>query len=67
MAMVERRLIPARAVYHLVWAPACQDLISGCHAGVGVIGFGGAPLAAPSIATLSSRSSTGMGGVVHLL
>ena len=35
-----------------VWAPAGQDLISGGHAGLGVIGLCGAPLSAPSLVTL---------------
>ena len=54
LAVAEHKLIPSiprsvrhqlrRAGHHSVWAPACQDKIAGCHAGVGVISLGGAPL-----------------------
>ena len=83
LAVAEHRLIPARArsIGHQlrkagrqsVWALACQDQISGCHAVVGVIRLHGAPLSAPSLVTLSSGSGdmratipSGDGGVVHL-
>ena len=38
-----------------VWAPACQDRISGGHAGVGVISSRAAPLSAPSLVTSEFR------------
>ena len=58
LAVAEHRLIPSRAwsichqlrraVHHSVWAPACQDQVAGGHAGVGVVGLGGASLSLPS-------------------
>ena len=88
LAVAEHRLIPARvrsvghqlrvAGFQSVWAPACQDLVAGGHAGVGVVSLGGAPLAAPSLVTSEFREfyrlgramrvtlPTGRGGVVHL-
>ena len=62
LAVVEHRLIPARArsVTNAlkvtsgvvsVWAPACQDSIPGGHAGVGVISLKGAPITLPSFYT----------------
>ena len=81
-------LIPARARSvghqlrkagcHSVWAPACQDQISGGHAGVGVIRFHDASFAASSLVTpgfeehsrlgraMRVTLPTGEGGVVHL-
>ena len=86
--VAEHRLIPARArsIGHQlrkadrqsVWALACQDPLSGGHAGVGVISLGGAPLSAPSLVTPEFREffrlgramrvvlPAGDGGVVHL-
>ena len=88
LAVAEHRLIPARvrsvrhqlrvAGFRSVWDPACQDLVAGGHAGVGVVSLGGAPLAAPSLVTSEFRESyrlgramrvtfpTGRGEVVHL-
>ena len=62
LAVVEHRLIPARArsvanslkstAGHVsVWAPACQDSIPGGHAGVGVVSLKGAPLTLPTFST----------------
>ena len=61
LAVAELRLIPSRAWsvchqlrkagHHSIWAPACQDKIAGCHAGVGVISLGGSPLSLPSFVT----------------
>ena len=58
LTVAEHRLIPARAGYighqlrsvdrQSVWAPACQEQISG---GVGVIGLCGALLSASSLVT----------------
>ena len=66
------------AGFQSVWAPACQDMVAGGHAGVGVVSLGSAPLAAPSSVTSEFREfyplgrtmrvtlPTGRGGVVHL-
>ena len=53
LAIAEHRLVPARArtvttqLRHArrssVWAPSCQDVTPGGHAGVGVISLHGAP------------------------
>ena len=61
---------------HSVWAPACQDQLSGGHACVGVISLGGVPLSAPSLITTQEFFRLGRtmrivlpsgdGGVVHL-
>ena len=61
LAVAEHRLIPsgARSIGHLlrraghqsVWAPRFHDQVAGGHAGVGVVSFGGAPLALPTFAT----------------
>ena len=54
LAVAEHRLVPARARavttqlrqarLSSVWAPSCQDVTPGGHAGVGVISLHGAPL-----------------------
>ena len=62
LAIVEHRLIPARARfitnglqvksgYASVWPPACQDFILGGHAGVGVVSLQVAPVSLPSFCT----------------
>ena len=61
LAIAEHRLIPSRARsvcrqlrragHHSVWAPACQDLVAGGHAAVGVVSLAGAPLTLPSFVT----------------
>ena len=88
MDVAEHRFIPAtvRSVGHQlrkagcqsVWAPACQDQISGGHAGVGVVSFCGSLQTAPTFVTPQFREffrlgralrvtlPTGEGGVVHL-
>ena len=88
LAVAEHRLIPSRARsvchqlrkagHHSVWAPACQDLVAGGHAGVGVVSLGGAPLSLPSFVTpqfqeffrlgrvLRTTLPTAQGGVVYL-
>ena len=53
LAIAEHRLVPARARTvntqlrqarrSSVWAPSCQDVTPGGHAGVGVISLHGAP------------------------
>ena len=61
LAVVEHRLIPARARSGCnrlrtkglasIWAPACQDSFHVGNAGVGVVSLRGAPVALPSFAT----------------
>ena len=61
LAVVEHRLIPARARSECdrlrrkglasIWAPACQDSSHVGNAGVGVVSLRGAPVALPSFAT----------------
>ena len=84
LAVAEHRLVPARArtvttqLRSSVWAPSCQDVTPGGHAGVGVISLHGA---SPSLPTLLGSSfkeffrigramrvilPLGDGGVVHL-
>ena len=59
LAIAEHRLVPARARTvttqlrqarrSSVWAPSCQDVSPGGHAGVGVISLHGAPLSLPTL------------------
>ena len=59
LAIAEHRLVPARARAvttqlrqarrSSVWAPSCQDVTPGGHAGVGVISLHGAPLSLPTL------------------
>ena len=75
LAEAEHRLIPAgvrsvchqlrRAGHHSVWSLACQDLVAGGHAGVGVVSLGGAPLAAPSLVTSEFREFYRLGRAPH--
>ena len=58
LAVAEHRLVPARARNvttqlrktrrSSVWAPSCQDVTPGDHAGVGVISLHGASLSLPT-------------------
>ena len=74
--VAEHRLIPARvrsvghqlrkADCHSVRAPACQDQISGGHAGVGVISLCGAPLTAPTIVTPEFREFFRLGRALRV-
>ena len=88
LAVAEHRLIPARARNvttqlrkarrSSVWAPSCQDVTPGGHAGVGVISLHGAPLSLPTLFDPSFKEffrigramrvvlPLGNGGVVHL-
>ena len=50
------------AGFQSVWAPACQDHISGGHAGVGVVSLCGASLSAPSLVTPEFRKFFRLGG-----
>ena len=64
---LQHRLVPARARnvttqlrkarLSSVWAPSCQDVTPGGHAGVGVISLHGAPLLFPHFSIPLSRSS----------
>ena len=59
LAVAEHRLVPARARTvttqlrqarrSSVWAPSCQDVTPGGHAGVGVISLHGASLSLPTL------------------
>ena len=59
LAVAEHRLIPARARNvttqlrkvrrSSVWAPSCQDVTPGGHAGVGVVSLHGASLSLPTL------------------
>ena len=88
LAIAEHRLVPARARTvttqlrqarrSSVWAPSCQDVTPGGHAGVGVISLHGAPLSLPTLFDPSFKEffrigramrvvlPLGNGGVVHL-
>ena len=86
LAVAEHRLIPARARNvttqlrkvrrSSVWAPSCQVVTPGGHAGVGVISLHGAPLALPTLFDPSFKEFFRIGraivlplvngGVVHL-
>ena len=88
LAIAEHRLVPARARAvttqlrqarrSSVWAPSCQDVTPGGHAGVGVISLHGAPLSLPTLLDSSFKEFfrigramrvillLGDGGVVHL-
>ena len=83
LAVAEHRLIPARARNvttqlrkvrrSSVWAPSCQDVTPGGHAGVGVISLHGATLSLPSFKEFFRIGRAmrvvlplGNGGVVHL-
>ena len=74
LAVAEHRLIPARARSvstqlrqarrSSVWAPSCQDVTPGGHAGVGVISLHGAPLSLGR--AMRVVLPLGNGGIVHL-
>ena len=88
LAVAEHRLVPGRARTvttqlrqarrSSVWAPSCQDVTPGGHAGVGVISLHGAPLSLPTLLDSSFKEffrigramrvilPLGNGGVVHL-
>ena len=88
LAIAEHRLVPARARTvttqlrqarrSSVWAPSCQDVTPGGHAGFGVISLHGAPLSLPTLFDPSFKEffrigramrvvlPLGNGGVVHL-
>ena len=76
LPVAEHRLIPARvrsvghqlrkADCHSVCSPACQDQISGGHAGVGVISLCGAPLTAPTIVTPEFREFFRLGRALRV-
>ena len=83
LAIAEHRLVPARARTvttqlrqarrSSVWAPSCQDVTPGGHAGVGVISLHGATLSLPTLLEFFRIGRDmrvilplGNGGVVHL-
>ena len=88
LAIAEHRLVPARARTvttqlrqarrSSVWAPSCQDVTPGGHAGVGVISLHGALLSLPTLFDSSFKEffrigramrvvlPLGNGGIVHL-
>ena len=88
LAVAEHRLIPARARNvstqlrkarrSSVWAPSCQDVTPGGHAGVGVVSLHGAHLSLPTLFDPSFKEffrvgramrvvlSLGNGGIFHL-
>ena len=88
LAIAEHRLVPARARVvttqlrqarcSSVWAPSCQNVTPGGHAGVGVISLHGAPLSLPTLLDPSFKEffrigrsmrvilPLGNGEVVHL-
>ena len=88
LAIAEHRLVPARArtvttqLRHArrfsVWAPSCQDVTPGGHAGVGVSSLHGAPLSLPTLFDSSFKEffrigramrvvfPLGNGGTVHM-
>ena len=88
LAIAEHRLVPARARTvttqlsqarrSSVWAPSCQDVTPGGHAGFGVISLHGAPLSLPTLfdpyfkeffrigRAMRVVLPLGNGGVVHL-
>ena len=78
LAVVEHRLIPARArsvanslknvAGHIsVWAPACQDSIPGGHAGVGVVSLKGAPLTLPTFSTPGFNEFSRLGRALRVI
>ena len=88
LAVAEHRLVPARARNittqlrktrrSSVWAPSCQDVTPGGHAGVGVISLHGGPLSLPTLLDPSFKEffrlgramrvvlPLGNGGIAHL-
>ena len=88
LAVAEHRPIPARARNvttqlrkarrSSVWAPSCQDVTPGGHAGVGVISLHGAPFSLPTLFDPSFKEffrigramrvvlPLGNGGIAHL-
>ena len=88
LAVAEHRLVPARArnvttqlhraPRSSVWAPSCQDVTPGGHAGVGVISLYGASLSLPTFFDPSFKEfflmgramrvvlPLGNGGIAHL-
>ena len=77
LAVIEHRLIPARvrtvaaalkaSGRAAVWALACQDNISGGHAGVGVVSLRAAPLTLPSFCTSGFQEFVHMGRALGVI
>ena len=76
-AIAEHRLVPARARHvttqlrkarrSSVWAPSCQDVTPGGHAGVGVISLHGAPLSLPTLFDPSFKEFFRMGRAMRVV
>ena len=77
LAVAEHRLIPARARNvttqlrrtrrSSVWAPSCQDVTLGGHAGVGVISLHGASLSLPTLFDPSFKEFFRMGRAMRVV
>ena len=77
LAVAEHRLVPARARNvttqlrrarrSSVWAPSCQDVTPGGHAGVGVISLHGASLSLPTLFDPSFKEFFRMGRAMRVV
>ena len=79
LAIAEHRLVPARARARAVttqlrqarrssvWAPSCQDVTPGGHAGVGVISLHGAPLSLPTLLDSSFKEFFRIGRAMRVI
>ena len=77
LAVAEHRLVPTRARHvttqlrrarrSSVWAPSCQDVTPGGHAGVGVISLHGAPLSLPTLFDPSFKEFFRMGRAMRVV
>ena len=77
LAVAEHRLVPARARTvttqlrqarrSSVWAPSCQDVTPGGHAGVGVISLHGAPLSLPTLLNSSFEEFFRIGRAMRVI
>ena len=77
LAIAEHRLVPARARAvtaqirqarrSSVWAPSCQDVTPGGHAGVGVISLHGAPFSLPTLLDPSFKEFFRVGRAMRVL
>ena len=77
LAIAEHRLVPARARAvttqlrqarrSSVWAPSCQDVTPGGHAGVGVISLHGASLSLPTLLDPSFKEFFRIGRAMRVI
>ena len=77
LAIAEHCLVPARARAvttqlrqarrSSVWAPSCQDVTPGGHAGVGVISLHGAPLSLPALLDSSFKEFFRIGRAMRVV